>query len=87
MYHFYSKQLSEKDNSEVNDRYNPDSKTWNESTQKFKKNLVRTSYYGKRDSEFYLDDEENEESSMSFNINVLGDLFLLCEVFKMTVSK
>ena len=53
---------------------------------KLRKELVRTSYYGKRNSDFYLEDEEKEEVSLEFSINVLGDLLLLCEVFKLEAS-
>ena len=86
MYHQYIRQKSQLKESEYNEGYTPESKSMNDNTVKLRRDLVRTSYYGKRNSDYYLEDEENEESELNFNINVLGDLLLLWEVFKLEVS-
>jgi len=50
---------------------------YNTKPQIFKKNIIRTSYYGKNDSESYHDGESNEREGEEFYLAVLGDMMLL----------
>lgn len=47
---------------------------------------MRTSYYGKKSSEYFLDEGDTEESNMHLGIKVIGDLYLFQEMFKSKAS-
>jgi hypothetical protein len=47
---------------------------------------MRTSYYGKKHSEFYLEEEDSKDQAQELMLNVLGDLILLKKVFMSEVS-
>ena len=50
------------------------------------KSIIRTSYYGKKESEYGYEAEGIDRTSEEFNLAVLGDMILLKKVFQSRIA-